>query len=146
MTFTTTPPTKPGYFIARDKQGKYEILADVYKTANGKLAVNSNGYAHLLDDFVADYEWCRLVPAEEVEKWKANHDNQVTLRRMLMDRPDLKERAALVSKLADENARLKKEVTEAYFEAAVKSELQQDTIDFNWNRSRAKQVAEGTLK
>jgi hypothetical protein len=33
------------------------------------------------------------------DRWKSSHDNQVNLRRALMDRPDLKERAALVAKL-----------------------------------------------
>lgn len=48
----------------------------------------------------------------ERDKWKANHDNQVKLRRALMDRPDLAERAKLVQKLSSEldaaNARAEK--------------------------------------
>ena len=47
---------------------------------------------------------------KEIDKWKASHDNQVKLRRMLMDRPDLKERATLVSGLIEENQKLQKEI------------------------------------
>lgn len=43
----------------------------------------------------------------ERDKWKASHDNQVNLRRALMDRPDLKERAFLVQGLATERDALK---------------------------------------
>lgn len=40
---------------------------------------------------------------EEVIHWKSNHDNQVKLKSQLMDRPDLKDRAASIEKL---NARI----------------------------------------
>lgn len=43
---------------------------------------------------------------EERDAWKASHDNQVNLRQALMDRPDLKERANLVSALAEERDQL----------------------------------------
>lgn len=43
----------------------------------------------------------------QVDQWKANHDNQVKLKAMLMDRPDLKERAKLVAEMAAEVERLK---------------------------------------
>jgi len=49
---------------------------------------------------------------EERDAWKASHDNQVNLRRALMDRPDLKERANLVSALAEERDQLKLRVGE----------------------------------
>jgi NTP pyrophosphatase (non-canonical NTP hydrolase) len=39
---------------------------------------------------------------EEAHRWKANHDNQVKLKAALMDRPDLQERARLVTRLAAE--------------------------------------------
>ncbi len=42
------------------------------------------------------------------DAWKASHDNQVKLRRTLMDRPDLKERAALVQKMEDELETIKR--------------------------------------
>ena len=67
MTFTTTPPTTPGFYVARHKVAKYESLADVYQAVGGNLAVAINGYVGELKEF-GEYEWCRLVPAEEVEK------------------------------------------------------------------------------
>jgi len=36
---------------------------------------------------------------DEVAKWKANHDNQVAIKRAVLDRPDLGDRAASVLKL-----------------------------------------------
>lgn len=39
--------------------------------------------------------------------WKASHDNQVHLKRTLMDRPDLKERATLVVKMSQEIEKFK---------------------------------------
>lgn len=41
----------------------------------------------------------------EVTAWKANHDNQVALKRIIASRPDLKERAPLVEKLMAERNR-----------------------------------------
>lgn len=32
--------------------------------------------------------------------WKSNHDNQVAIKRIISERPDLKEKAPLVEKLA----------------------------------------------
>jgi len=44
---------------------------------------------------------------KERDMWKANHDNQVQMRRTLMDRPDLKERAKLVQELIAERDELR---------------------------------------
>ena len=38
----------------------------------------------------------------ERDEWKAAHDNQVSLKRIISDRPDLKERAKLVAELIEE--------------------------------------------
>ena len=37
----------------------------------------------------------------QVNHWKSNHDNQKTLKSQLMDRPDLKDRAASIQKLQE---------------------------------------------
>ena len=37
--------------------------------------------------------------SKERDEWKANHDNQVKIKRTLTDRPDLQERAHLVQEL-----------------------------------------------
>jgi hypothetical protein len=42
----------------------------------------------------------------ERDYWKAMHDDQVALKRMLMDRPDLKERAASLRNLLRDKYRL----------------------------------------
>lgn len=69
------------------------------------------GWLHQLQ--VSAYTELKLR-VEELEKerdsWKASHDNQVKLRRELMDRPDLKERATLVTKLHDEIESLQKQI------------------------------------
>lgn len=41
----------------------------------------------------------------ERDQWKANHDNQVELKRIIAARPDLKERAPMVEKLLAERNR-----------------------------------------
>ena len=67
MTFTKTPPTTSGFYATQHCEGKFLILADVYLTQSGKLAAVTSGIVHNLEYF-QDYEWCRLVPSEEVEK------------------------------------------------------------------------------
>lgn len=42
---------------------------------------------------------CPVCLKQERDHWKAAHDNQVNLRRALVDRPDLKERAVAVAAL-----------------------------------------------
>jgi hypothetical protein len=42
----------------------------------------------------------------EAAMWKANHDNQVKLKSLLINRPDLGDRAPKIQKMLDENARL----------------------------------------
>lgn len=46
----------------------------------------------------------------ERDKWKASHDNQVELKRILTDRPDLKERAASMQKLIAERDSLREQL------------------------------------
>jgi hypothetical protein len=94
---------------------------------------------------------------KEIDKWKASHDNQVKLRRMLMDRPDLKERAKLVSGLTEENQKLQKEIERLRGEVEkawregfkdgqfgfVPSIVTEVRRDYVWQESHAKRVAEG---
>ena len=42
----------------------------------------------------------------ERDMWKSNHDNQVAIKRAVLDRPDLKERATLVQALISERDQL----------------------------------------
>jgi hypothetical protein len=55
----------------------------------------------------------------ERDKWKASHDNQVELNRLLRDRPDLKERAALVHKL----------ITQRDMLAAALEDCREDSVE-----------------
>jgi hypothetical protein len=52
-------------------------------------------------------EWRNLCEKLEREsnEWKANHDNQVALKRIIAARSDLKDRAPMVEKLMDERNR-----------------------------------------
>jgi hypothetical protein len=48
----------------------------------------------------------------ERDKWKHAHDNQGKLKRILMERPDLKERTKLISEVITERNQLRKIVDE----------------------------------
>ena len=48
--------------------------------------------------------FCRKLERER-DSWKKAHDNQVKLKRIISDRPDLKERAKLVAELIEERDR-----------------------------------------
>lgn len=71
-----------------------------------------NGDSTYSDDPVAaGGEWEREVERlkAEVVHWKANHDNQVRIKQMLQQRPDLGDRAQSVAQMLAENERLKAE-------------------------------------
>jgi hypothetical protein len=68
MTFTTTPPTTPGFYAWRKHALGVPVAAIV--SWNSKLSAFN---CELSDASVGSVdrmngEWCRLVPAEEVEK------------------------------------------------------------------------------
>jgi hypothetical protein len=50
---------------------------------------------------------------EQRDEWKANHDNQVSINKLLRDRPDLKDRAASVDKLIEQRDSLQAQLEEA---------------------------------
>lgn len=54
----------------------------------------------------------RAVTAQR-DEWKANHDNQVSINKLLRDRPDLKDRAASVDKLIEQRDSLQAQLEEA---------------------------------
>jgi N-acetylmuramoyl-L-alanine amidase CwlA len=49
---------------------------------------------------------------KEIKKWKSNHDNQVKLKSILIQRPDLKDRANRMAKFIQENTELKTKLQE----------------------------------
>lgn len=61
MTFTPNPPTMPGYFLWRLCSIDAPTLCWVLPHNDGSLWMNYREPA-------TRGEWCRLVPAEEVEK------------------------------------------------------------------------------
>jgi chromosome segregation ATPase len=95
----------------------------------------------LVDDMIVDADFARQLERELAEAredrdvWKANHDNQVALNRLLRDRPDLGERAKLVDELIQERDTAQKALfstTEDYEKVveqrdALKSELDEMT-------------------
>jgi hypothetical protein len=62
----------------------------------------------------------------EAAKWKANHDNQVKLKSLLINRPDLGDRAPRIQKLLDENAKLRA-AADAMF--AALNDCREDTCE-----------------
>jgi N-acetylmuramoyl-L-alanine amidase CwlA len=59
---------------------------------------------------------------KEIKQWKANHDNQVKLKSILIQRPDLKDRANRMSKFMKENQKLQTRLQEliSSYEADLK--------------------------
>jgi hypothetical protein len=71
MTFTKTPPTTPGFYAWRDSTPGYQSepnAVELYDSA-GRLFAEKEGKCYV-DTIWKTWtgEWCRLVPAEEVEK------------------------------------------------------------------------------
>lgn len=67
MNWSTTPPTKPGFYAWRINEFAMPSPVMVTQTIKGLAAhFYSDLPAILHKDFSG--EWCRLVPAEEVEK------------------------------------------------------------------------------
>ncbi|CAB4212953.1 hypothetical protein UFOVP1444_43 [uncultured Caudovirales phage] len=67
MTFTKTPPTTPGFYAWRESEKDLiqtiHIIPDNEKESSGRARIER--YQSLRDAYG---EWCRLVPAGEVEK------------------------------------------------------------------------------
>lgn len=59
---------------------------------------------------------------KEIKQWKANHDNQVKLKSILIQYPDLKDRANRMSKFIEENQKLQTRLGEliSSYEADLK--------------------------
>ena len=71
MTFTKTPPAKPGFFAWRDAIPGYQdepCAVEIYDSA-GRLFADKEGKIWSDKLWPAwGGEWCRLVPAEEIEE------------------------------------------------------------------------------
>lgn len=67
MNFTTTPPTTPGFYAWHSCKGDDRgFSGTVWKGADGELWASVELRVGLVSEIGG--EWCRLVPAEEVEK------------------------------------------------------------------------------
>lgn len=77
----------------------------LYSAATGEVMPEwrRNG----LEDQVASLKTQLADMKDERDHWKANHDNQVAIKRALLDRPDLAERAKAVQSLVDERDALR---------------------------------------
>ena len=73
---------------------------------------------------------CQKLELER-DKWKAAHDNQVNLKRMLMNRPDLKERSVMIEKLIAERDKAKELLSHfiTHYEALDYSEATLDELE-----------------
>lgn len=67
MNFTTTPPTTPGFYAWRSCKGDdRDFCGNVWEGADGAMWASIGTRVDHVKEI--DGEWCRLVPAEEVEK------------------------------------------------------------------------------
>ena len=69
----------------------------------------------------------RTDAEHERDQWKANHDNQLEIKRAVLDRPDLGERATLVQKLITERNALRERCEKA--EAALRQSQDKKQMD-----------------
>jgi hypothetical protein len=75
-------------------------------------AFQSSGKAHYMAiDFARKLERERDEARVQTAMWKANHDNQVSLKAMLMDRPDLGDRASRIAELIRERDEARRELS-----------------------------------
>lgn len=66
MTFTTIPPTTPGFYAWRADSGYSSECKELYDYKGE--AFQFGGIYHGYSASKIGGEWCRLVPADEVEK------------------------------------------------------------------------------
>jgi len=88
---------------AAAKSGAYFSGGD-FTSTNGKQLVHIT--------FARRLERERDEARKQRDAWKASHDNQVKLRRMLMDRPDLGDRAKSMQELISECDALREALAE----------------------------------
>lgn len=77
---------------------------------------------------------------DEAAKWKANHDNQVKLKSLLISRPDLGERAPRIQKILDENAKLVQDWADT--DTAVREACRKAGLDVEGSPAHVPDIAE----
>jgi len=72
------------------------------RDAANALARQYERVSNICEQNMLEAEAANLKLERECNSWKASHDNQVKLKKIVSDRPDLKERAKLVAELIEE--------------------------------------------
>ena len=70
---------------------------------------------------------------KEIKQWKANHDNQVKLKSILIQRPDLKDRANRMSKFIEENQKLQTRLQELI--SSYEADLKEFEDGYHWDEN-----------
>lgn len=86
------------------------------------------------------------VLEKERNVWKANHDNQVAIRRTLIDRPDLKERSDSMIKLTSERDALKAQLAAVLEILEAAPELNMSNYDHEQVYQLNNDMIEATLR
>lgn len=97
------------------------------------------------DDEYVPIEFARKLEIQR-DKWKANHDNQVTINRLLRDRPDMGERAKLVDELIQQRDRLAEALRKAVQWADCASIHIENRHEINWTHLNEAKEALATVK
>jgi hypothetical protein len=94
-----------------DLKERAEFVAELTKARDmtNALARAVKRVADICKEKMLEAEVANLKLERKCNSWKAAHDNQVKLKRIISDRPDLKERAKLVAKLIEERDHWKAE-------------------------------------
>jgi hypothetical protein len=109
-------------------------MSDTPETDAEKFYSDHHGYYVVFAEHAEDLE-------RERDEWKAAHDNQVKLKRIISDRPDLKERAKLVAELIKERDEWK-EVAEGSLLGAIKERDEAVRSCHIWQQGHSKLVAD----
>jgi len=90
-------------------------------------------------DFARQLERERDEARREAAKWKANHDNQVAIKSVLIQRPDLGDRAQRIEALIKENKAMRETRTE------LNQRLQERQESFQAQLIRIEEIWRGKL-
>ena len=85
-------------FIVDSGKSRAEIgMLKEERDAANALARQYERVSNICEQNMLEAEAANLKLERECNSWKASHDNQVKLKQIVSDRPDLKERAKLVA-------------------------------------------------
>jgi len=140
MTFTSTPPTTPGWFAWKQPDGQMGSLYLNQSDLDCRLTMTAFERMKL--------EWCRLVPANEVvpkemckHSWFADKSGPG----MICHHCGCLDIDATRLVPAKEIESLKNEIGKAWIEGAMNQgvDINEAKLRFEWLNSRAKRIMEG---